>query len=200
MDAISKALGTVLAALVMCGCTSSADEGPGGSSTSSPSPSSTTPAEGTPTQEPTEEPTVAPATGKVIKVKGMKVNIPAGWGVGRMPAVIQAYGYLTTQVGTDVALFRFPQLLTESLDELARDIAKRSSFDRELERKADVVVDNQVVIHLSGVPNKGVHVDLFSTLRAGQQLDLEFTFGTGETRSEREEIIQSVLATWDFIP
>ena len=192
MNHLSKMLGFVLVALVMSGCSSSQDSTSGGSD---PGQAATT----TPVEEPTGEPTptVAPAAGETIKVKGMSANLPAEWVAGTASA-IQASGYPRTDAGSIMTLFRFPQLLVESLDEQARDNATRSDWDNTLKRQDDVTVDGQVVSHLSGTVRPGEYVDLFATLLDRQQFELEFSFGNGESRAERDEIVQSVLASWRF--
>lgn len=44
----------------------------------------------------------------------------------------------------------------------------------------------------------GQYVDLFATLRDGQEQeqDLQFIFGGDESKAERDKIMQSVLASW----
>jgi hypothetical protein len=193
---LSKVLGLVLVTLVLAGCTSSPDSTSGSDpDQSSPEASASTSVQETPDEEPT--PTIPPATGETIKVKGMKVNLPAGWVAGRL-GVIEAYGRPRSEVGSGLTLFRFPQLLVESLDEQARDNASRSDWDNKLKRLEDVTVDGQIVTHLSGKTRPGEYVDLFSTLLDREQLELEFNFGNGESKAVREEIVQSVLASWQF--
>lgn len=200
MNHLSKAHGLVLVAVLTAGCTSSPD------STSEPDPdqasagaSASTSTQEIPVEEPVSEPTptVAPATGETIRVKGMQANVPADWVAGSASA-IQASGYPRTDAGSILTLFRFPQGPVESLDELTRDNATRSDWDNTLKRQDDVTIDEQVVTHLSGKATPGEYVDLFSTLLNRQQLELQFNFGNGESKAERDEIIQSVLASWQF--
>lgn len=196
----SKTLGIVLVAVVMSGCTSSSDTQSGGSGSDRPSsePSTSPSVQSTP-EEPTEEPTptVESATGETIKVKGMRVNLPADW-VATSSSALEAGGYPRGNSDSFLTLFRFPQLLVESLDEQARDNATRSDWDFRLERREDVTVDGQLVSHLSGRSRPGEYTDLFSTLRNDQQLEVEFLFGGDESRAIREQIVQSVLASWEF--
>jgi len=150
-------------------------------------------AEATPTEE-----GPAPATGAKIKVKGMTVNLPADWEAGPLASTLQATGY-PKAIGssTVLSLFRFTQVVA-SLDQLARANARRSDWKFQLKRQKDLTVDGQVVVHVAGKSNRGEYVEIFSTIRGGEELDLNFTFGKGEPKTERDEIIQSVLATWKF--
>lgn len=197
MNHLSKALGFVLFALVTTGCMSSTDSTSAGSDPdqSTPQASASPSVQATQTEETT--PTVPPATGETIKVKGMQANLPADWAKSSTSA-IEASGYIRTNARSFLALFRFPQLLVESLDEQAKNNSTRSDWDFTLKRKDDVTVDGQVVSHLSGKVNPGEYVDLFSTLLNKEQLELQFNFGNAESKAERDELVQSVLASWKF--
>lgn len=197
MKSRSIVVGCVIGAAFVSGCGSSEGSGPEEStSTGSASEDDAASEEPIPTTEPT--PTVAPATGEIIKVKGTRLRLPSGWVAGSASA-LQAGGYTRTDADSFISIFRFPQLLIESLEEQVREEATSSSWGSPPRREADRTVDGLVVTHLSGTAQPGERADTFSTLNNGQEFELDFVFGNAESRAERKQIVDSVLASWQFV-
>lgn len=181
--------------LLLSGCSDPGESSGGGSpapdtsETTSPA-ASESPEEATPEAEPTPE--VAPATGKVIRVKGLRVTTPEGW-IVTDPLPIQQAAAPTDAVGTMISVYRFPNSGLYTVDELGsyevRDMGARGR------RLDDVEVDGQPVYHLTGTIRPGVHAERFGTIVDDERVSVQFEFGAGEGRAERDEVIQSVLAT-----
>ncbi len=193
---ISLLLSLVCAvALAACGGDETAASPPTNqSSTSTPVDAEQSPSE---PADPTETtPTVAPATGKVIKVRGLSVRVPEGW-TPNIRLTIQQGAFPTDRIGTIMRVFRFPNSDLFTIDELADE--EVGSFGPRGKRVDDLFMDGQKIYHLVGNPHRGSHTERFGTIIAnGDQVFVEFEFGNGETRTERDEIIQSVLATAQF--
>jgi hypothetical protein len=184
----------VLIACVLSGCSPSgerASDDPASSASTADAIESPDEAQSTAQQE------VPPATGALLEVQGMQVNLPADWEADST-LVMQAGGHDPVNIPTFLTLFRFPQGLVASIDELTRDNATRTSWDYRLKRRADVTVDGHVASHLEGKVLPREYVVLFSTLANGESLELQFNFANGEPKAHRDEIVQSVLATWEF--
>lgn len=97
-----------------------------------------------------------------------------------------------------IELFRFPQLSFESIDEQARANAKSPIWGPRPERAEDITVGGILVTHLSGTSSRGYQREQFATLVGQQQLEVNFFFANHESQAERDEIVQSVLASWEF--
>lgn len=188
-------------ALVLTGCSSSGDalsdgpDGPEGTSESS-SPSESPPESSTetaPTSEPTSlRPEIVPATGPVLRVKGMQVNAPKGWET-TLRAAVGHGAFPSGQLGTTAGVVRFPNsglfTIEEIADEEVPDMGKGG------ERLDDRFIDGLQVYHLVGSPKAGVDMERFGTIALDQRVALVFTFANQETRAEKDAIIQPVLAT-----
>jgi hypothetical protein len=184
------ALAAVLTLLLgACGAdaekSADADAGEPSASAPAPDPSSASPAETASTPE------VAPATGPVIKVKGLRVNAPEGWrALIRLP--ISQFAYETGKVRTVMSVYSFP-IGDYTLDELARmEVRAMGARGRRLH---DTELDGTTVYHVAGNPEPGVYAERFGYMRGIYQLYWEVRFANGEGRAERDEVIESVLAT-----
>lgn len=174
-------------ALVGCGGESEPESAPEVSASASESPSSASP-----TEAESASPTVAPATGKVIKVEGLKVRTPQGWNTN-IPLALQQAAFPKGLIGTIMRVYHFPNSGLFTIDELAEsEVAEYGSKGRRLE---DLELDGQPVYHLAGNPDPGVYAERFGTIVDDARVFLEFQFANDEDRSTRDEIIQSVLAT-----
>jgi hypothetical protein len=191
--------------LFLTACSSSGDalsdgpDGPEGSSEStspseSPTASSTeSSTETAPTSEPTSlRPEIVPATGAVLKVKGMQVNAPKGWET-TLRAAVGHGSFPSGQLGTTAGVVRFPNsglfTIEEIADEEVPDMGKGGK------RLDDRFIDGFLVYHLVGSPKPGVDMERFGTIALDQRVALVFTFANQETRAEKNAIIQPVLAT-----
>jgi hypothetical protein len=180
------ALAAVLTLLLgACGADAERSADAGAGEPSAPAPSSESPAETASTPE------VAPATGPVIKVKGFRVNAPEGWRAQiRLP--ISQFAYETGKLKTVMSVYSFP-IGDYTLDELARtEVRVMGPRGRRLH---DTELDGTTVYHVVGNPEPGVYAERFGYMRGIYQLFWEVRFANGEGRAERDEVIESVLAT-----
>lgn len=152
----------------------------------------TAPESSSPTGEPDSTPAVAPATGRVLKVKGMRVNAPEGWETTMRVAVGHG-SFPPGQVGTTAGVVRFPNSGLFTIEEIADE--EVADLGRGGKRLDDLEIDGTQVYHLVWTDEKGVEVERFATIAADQRVALVFTFANGESRAEKDEIIQSMLAT-----
>jgi hypothetical protein len=150
------------------------------------------------TETPTESastPEVAPATGPAIKVKGLRVNAPNGWLASISVAAGQS-AYPRGVTGTLVGLHLFPNSELLTVEELA--VEELGYIGAGRKRLDDLLIDGYQVYHLQASPEPGVKLERFGTIVNDGRVAILFRFGNRESRAERDEIIQSVLATVDF--
>lgn len=177
--------------LVLAGCGSGPEGGDGPADTEA-SQSPTAPGSSSPTGEPEPTPTVAPATGRVLKVKGMRVHAPEGWET-TLRAAVGHGSFPPGQLGTTAGVTRFPNSGLFTIEEIADE--EVADMGRGGKRLDDLEIDGTQVYHLVGTDERGVEVERFGTIAADQRVALEFTFANGESRAEKDEIIESMLAT-----
>lgn len=192
---LGVAVATAVLALVLTACSDSDGAPPSGSTDASESASASASDSGSPTETAstaTPVPEVAPATGPVIKVKGMRVNVPQGWQTSISVAAGQT-GFPTGVIGTLIGVNLFPNSGLYTIDELGDEQVNR--LGKGGKRLDDLEVDGFQIYHLVGSPEAGLAVERFGTIVDDQRVALEFRFGNRESRAERDEIIQSVLAT-----
>lgn len=194
---LGVATATTVLALVLTACSGSeeptgGDGADAGSSESvAPSASSSESSSAPPSETP-ETPEVAPATGPVLKVKGMQVNAPEGWET--TIRVAAGHGaFPTGQIGTTAGVNRFPNSGLFTIDEIADE--EVADMGRGGKRLDDLEVDGVQVYHLVGSEEKGVDLERFGTIVNDQRVALVFTFANDESRAEKDEIIQSMLAS-----
>ena len=164
-------------------------EGTSDSASASPGPSEQQPSETEPTET---KPAVEPATGPVIGVKGLEVRAPERLdhhGAARHPAVRRTAGV----IGSMISVFRFPNSGLFTVDELGDE--EVSDLGARSRRRDDVELDGEQFYHLTGTLEPGLYAERFGTIVGDDRLSVEFEFGNGQGRAERDEIIASVLAT-----
>jgi hypothetical protein len=125
-------------------------------------------------------------------VKGMRVNAPEGWETTMRVAVGHG-SFPPGQLGTTAGVTRFPNSGLFTIEEIADE--EVADLGRGGKRLDDLEIDGTQVYHLVWTDEKGVEVERFATIAADQRVALEFTFANGESRAEKDEIIQSMLAT-----
>lgn len=143
--------------------------------------------------EPSETtPAVEPATGPAIGVKGLEVRAPADW-ITTEPLAIQQSAGPPDVIGSMISVFRFPNSGLFTIDELgAEEVSDMGARSR---RRDDVELDGEQFYHLTGTLEPGLYAERFGTIAGDDRLSVQFEFGNGQGRAERDEIIQSVLAT-----
>lgn len=183
-------------ALMLAGCSDSdgspaeGSPGPGTSESASPT-ASPSPAETPSATETTPE--VAPATGPTLLVEGLRVRAPRGWHANiRLPIGQGAYP-LDRLVGTLIQVYRFPNSGLFTIDELAN--VEVEDYGPKGKRRMNVVVDGRAMYHITGTGEDGEPVERFGTIVDDQRVAVTFYFGNRESTAEREEIIESVLAS-----
>lgn len=185
----------VVLTFVLAACGADSDDETGDGSQAPDTSESSSPATESPSETPTETestPEVAPATGPVIKVKGMRVNAPKGWLTSISVAAGQS-AYPRGVIGTLVGLHLFPNSQLFTVEELA--VEELDHLGARRKRHDDLLIDGYQVYHLQGSPEPGVEVERFGTIVNDGRVAIVFRFANGESRAQRDEIIQSVLAT-----
>ena len=188
------ALVAVVLTLVLAACGADSDGATGTGSEAPDTSESSSPSE-TPSETPTETestPVVAPASGPTIKVKGIRVNAPKGW-LASMSVAAGQSAYPRGVIGTLVGLHLFPNSELFTVEELA--VEELGSIGARRKRLDDLTIDGYQVYHLQGSPEPGVEVERFGTIVNDGRVAIEFRFANRESRAQRDEIIQSVLAT-----
>lgn len=188
------AAATAVLTLLLAGCSDpdgtagSGDPGEPGSTSPAASPSATeAPAETEATAQ------VAPATGPVILVQGLRVRAPQGWRSNiRLPIGQGAYP-VDRPAGTLVQVYRFPNGGLFQVDELAN--AEVKDYGPKAERRTNVTVDGASMYHITGTGKEGERVERFGTIVDDQRVSVTFYFGHGEKAPERDTVVQSVLAS-----
>jgi hypothetical protein len=151
-----------------------------------------------PEEQPTETgptettPAVEPATGPAIGVKGLEVRAPADW-ITTEPLAIQQSAGPPDVIGSMISVFRFPNSGLFTVDELGDE--EVSDMGARSRRRDDVELDGEQFYHLTGTLEPGLYAERFGTIVGDDRLSVQFEFGNGQGRAERDEIIQSVLAT-----
>lgn len=182
--------------LVLAGCATETTESSGGAvdegnTSAPPSPGGSETPVGEPTDsEPT--PSVDPATGPEIGVKGLEVHAPADW-ITTEPLAIQQSAGPPDVIGSMISVFRFPNSGLFTVDELGDE--EVSDMGARSRRRDDVVLDGEQFYHLTGTLEPGLYAERFGAIAGDDRLSVQFEFGNGQGRVERDEIILSVLAT-----
>lgn len=186
---IVATVGLVASLLLVSGCGD--DEPPPPAATGSPSPSD--PA--APSSEPAEStPAVEPATGARLALSNASLRVPKGW---REDA---DYGFdFVKQASSRFSSVTVSELPNEaaSLDALARQQMRKQ--DEDLERGPDVVLgDGTTALSLVG-KEPGGWIAVYGSIYLDAEWVIEFGLSRREypTRAARDDVIASVLATWD---
>lgn len=193
-----------LGALLITGCgDGAADEPDSAANEAAPS----DPTSGADTSSPEPEATIEPATGPVMKVEAMKsssqLRLPEGYGK-TSPLPMSASGY---DKGAELAGIRLYTFVNTAYPADTDELAKlwkgrgRTPFGPPARRQPDEIVDGTYALHLSG-PGEypGEFVEAYQVISADfqERVLLSFTFEKNESRAERREFIEPVLATWTF--
>lgn len=179
--------GLVASLLVASAC--GADEAAAPTATTSASPSDSA----APTSQPVE-PTVEPATGPRLALNNASLRAPKGFDRDF------DYGFdFLKQASTRFSSITVSELPNESrsLDALARQQIRKQ--DDNLTRRPDVVLgDGTTAVRLLG-PQPGGWVAVYGSLYLDAEWVVQFSVSKRDypTAADRDEMIASVLATWD---
>lgn len=164
------------------------------------SPSPTPTATGS-TETPVETPAVEPANGRKLKHDLAEITMPKGWteqdnfGVPFIRQGADTFGALTfSELGG-------PDDQATSLDRIAKR-QLRLVDEPGLKRMDDVVLgDGTRAYRLAGRVNSVTYDEYYGSLFGTLEYTLAFSFTTEYgTIEEAQELIQSMLVTWDFNP
>lgn len=194
--ATAAALTAVLLLGTACGNDdASADPSPGPSS-------STTVESPTPTDEATDEPTstVAPATGPLMDIPLASVRAPEGWKI--LPKIVpgqvdvgNAKDYSFSTIGLS-QIVSYDRSLTA--DQLADQWFDASFYPLDPKKQPLTEIDGVEFFHLAGKVQKRLYLEEFGTQADGKLVTLGFSFSPEVTPEERQEVIDSVLATFQW--
>lgn len=196
------AAAAVASALLAAGCGGSAD--PSGDPTGSgPSPtasgSSTSPStdESTSTT-PTATPTATPATGPLLEMPDVSVRAPAGWKLQKQVVDFSIDAKAPGSI-TGVQLSDQSALGEASLQKLARVTVQSYGESGSVRAVDTVTIDGVESYHVTGNTSRFDQVDDYGAIRDGAQVNLHFLFEKKDfTPAERQDIIDSVLASWSW--
>ncbi len=191
-------LPSVLAAvLALAGCGDDPSEGPdaeptGQSSSSAPSES---PPESTPAAEPT--PTVAPAAGDPMELSNVAVRAPKGFVVD--PPNMSYLRFAFERGGVQsIALANTPAINVLPLRKQAV-ISIRSHVYSTLPTIVEPVeIGGVEMYHYAGQVNDNEYVEEYGAIYDGSQISLNFLLSPTMPEAERQELVDSVLATLTF--
>lgn len=179
--------GTLCLALLVSGCGGD-DDSEGDDPPASPSASATGSSEPT---APTS-PTVEPATGPVLTLKGVSLNLPEGWHVDNDDSNILVVG---ADKDSDVLinLSSFPSLdPNASIAALARSTQKTGGYPAN-SVQPPATMAGRPAFHVAGEV-AGDYTEEFGLLNGGDIVSVEFVFWNAP-KAGRQELIDSVLAT-----
>ena len=193
--AISIAALVCVTGLAACGDDEPVAPDPATSSSPPVSEATVTPSASEPT------PTVEPANGPMLKHDLAEITMPKGW------TEQDNFGVPFIRQGSDMfGTLTFSELGGEddqatSLDRIAKR-QLRMSDQPGLKRMDDVVLgDGTRAYRLAGRVNKVTYDETYGSLIGNIEYTLAFSFTTEYgTIEEAQEIIQSMLVTWDFNP
>lgn len=158
---------------------------------------------GAPSTEPTETttetttPSIAPATGPVLEMPRASVRVPEGWEIQDQLVSAQAEAFdddtasLITVAETED--FSGGQLTTEQMVDIWY---QTSPYDLRPKEQPATELDGVEVYHLAGKTDRLSYLEEFGADRGGRVVALIFELSTELSPQEREEIVDSVVATF----
>jgi hypothetical protein len=183
--AVSAALAAVLVLGAACGNDdASADPSPEASSSS---------ASASPTA------TVEPAAGPALNIPRATVRVPKGWYLTPRIVPEQADAGNDSYSFSSISLAQIdsfdPSL---NADELADNWLDSNSYPQDPQELPLTELDGVEVYHLAGMVQKHLYLEEFGAQTAGKVVSLAFMFSPVASPEERQEIIDSVLATFQW--
>ncbi len=186
----------LVAPLALASCGSDSPD-----STPDPTPSSPASSATTEPTEPTtsDNPAVTPASGLPIGIREVSANGPQGW--PRVTKQFRNIGRAVRNPGgnTLVGLYSVPWLNSdESLDILVKAVKLTGNFTGPVQVLDPVIVDGVECYHVQGNYGGGEKADLFGAVHARDQVNFTFSFARDFPQDERQDVIDSVLASVDW--
>jgi hypothetical protein len=185
--------GLALAAvLVLGGCGS--DEPDTG-----PDPTPSTSGASDPTESPgstSASPSVSAATGLPVKIRTVSLTGPEGWVRLADEFANLGRGVRSAEGGSLVGLYSVPSLNPDAtLDEMVATVKELESFQGKPQVHEPVTVNGVECFHVSGDYKDGQHEEEFGTIHDRDEISITFSFAADFPEAERQDIIDSVLAS-----
>lgn len=192
---------SLLAVLAVMGCGGPPEDGPQPAPTTGST--SSEPSAGAAPESP--ESTVAPAAGPRLRFESGSLRLPAQGGFAKEPTSTLHLGEgLSPELGARIAFMLFPA--TGTLDSNAQQfLRKDNAHEARFTRREDTELGGLAAFHVEGPgigSSKGRYYVSIGALDATTAYTLNIGFGLGglpvPARAERDEIVESVRASWEF--
>ncbi len=180
------------------GSPSPSSASPTGSDTASPEPTDSTGPTGS--ADPSAGPATDPATGATLELPHSRVRIPSDW--KRMSRLVR-----TQQDAKDpgsASLLSLAEInafgSTNSADELVKSVLRvtRGTYPLTPKRLPNVVVDGVEMYHLSGKIQPLRWLEEYGAIFSDRIVTLGFEFSPDVSPAERQQVVASVLATFEW--
>ena len=150
-----------------------------------------TPSE-TPTETATETATAEPVSGPVMEVQGITIQLPKGYRIGfDTPVVTTAQGRLGLVGLSAIAGEQW------SLDRLYQDDLRIGGPMQSVERLPDTTLDGLPAYRYGGRRDRHVIRQVYGTWDSGYQVMVRFDLHDFMPEAKRQELVESVVATYD---
>lgn len=138
---------------------------------------------------------VEPASGPAVSARQFRVHLPAGY----LLAPHEAYSWTARSPrGADVVgVSAAPAFGSPGVDAAARLTTRSVVTDPPLEREDDVELDGAAAFHLVS-DRRWTERHVVGASRDGQLLTLDFSLDTTTPRAQRDRLVASVLASWQW--
>lgn len=180
---------TLVPALTACGDTSDG-------AAADPPASSGTPAGSSASRSASPSASAAPATGKAVETSWFRARAPQGWQVVETVPDLATYA---RKPGTD-SFISFGAIETYgnafTLDQLAHHSLRSNSWARNPSILGETTLAGEPAYHLRGPVGGGLFADVYGALHQGRQVELDIE--TGGSAAEHQEVVDSVLASWQW--
>jgi hypothetical protein len=162
-----------------------------------PSPSTSAATSTPPESAGSESPQAEPATGKVVETKWFRVKVPAGWRVTEVATdfVIVA----DDRTGPSIISFSITDTYGEPspLGKLARTLADTAHFTGDYQVSTDGTLGGEPAYVITGARD-GATLEATAYGSLHDEQDVSVTFSLDDTVGPRQELVDSVLATWQW--
>lgn len=186
--------GAAVATLLLLGAGCSGDDDPGAGPTD---PASTSASSGAPTDAPTDDPTasVEPATGPLLKIKGVQMNAPQGW--RQTTDIVTFHTQAAPASGIGAARLNALPFFGDapSLDRQVR-ISLKAEEEIQPKRQPDIEIGGSDFYHLAGPISDAIYYERFGTTDRGYQVTISFEFDRDLPEAQRQRLVEASLASF----
>ncbi|WP_193609493.1 hypothetical protein [Nocardioides lijunqiniae] len=196
MRTLGPVTALALVLVLVSGCSDDDPSGePGGSESPTASASSPEATEGSPSAS--EDPSPEPAEGEEVRVERLAIRAPEGWTVTKEGDPYSA------QIGKDINAIYIQELPDFgggklSLQEVAQTRLRNGPYLREPKIMEPVTVAGQEWYHIAGRATETTYAEDFGTVADGLALLVAMSFDRKLPEAERQEIVDTVLASVTF--